>query len=194
MLIEEVNQLMEPGYQSVETGGFRLENGQMHVRVLTRMPSSKGKMVDWWFGYLDGTEKYKMWAPKSHVSLEWDETWKPGHYIGASHLVKEDMGEMVIKVRIEFHDPAEFFDTSGFEEAKVSAVICGKAYRPDETPDGFVIHFLRDTDYGCEMRSRFWLYEVPDMAGLGLMMHCMEEMGHLADILPELYARESGRQ
>ena len=44
------------------------------------------------------------------------------------------------------------------------------------------------------MRSRFWLYEVPDMAGLGLMMHCMEEMGHLADILPELYARESGRQ
>ena len=77
MLIEEMNQLLEPGYQSTETGYFRLPNGQMHVRVLTRMPRCKGKMVDWWFGYLDGTEKYKMWDPKSHLSLEWDEHWSP---------------------------------------------------------------------------------------------------------------------
>ena len=46
MLIEEVNQLLDPGYQSMETGYFRLENGDMHVRVLTRMPGCKGKMVD----------------------------------------------------------------------------------------------------------------------------------------------------
>ena len=52
-------------------------------------------------------------------------------------------------------------------------------------------HFLRDTDYGCEMRSRFWLFEVPDMAGAGIMHHCIEEMGTLADFLPDLYMQET---
>ena len=95
MLFEEANQLLETGYMPLETGYYLLSNGQMHVAVLTRMPGCKGKMVDWWFGYLDGTEKYKMWAPKSHMSLEWDEHWKPGHYIGASHLVHESIMMLV---------------------------------------------------------------------------------------------------
>ncbi|MBW2065939.1 MAG: hypothetical protein JRJ03_13555 [Deltaproteobacteria bacterium] len=191
MLISEVNRLLEPGYQSVETGYLRLENGDLHVRVLTRMPRCKGKMVDWWFGYLDGTEKYQMWEPKSHISLERDDKWKPNRYVGASHLVEERLGDIVIKVRIRFHDPSEFFDTSKFKDARIGAVICGKAYKPDGAPDGTVIHLLRDTDYGCEMRSRFWLYGAPEMAGPGLMSHCLEEMGHLADILPALYRQET---
>ncbi|MBW2298696.1 MAG: hypothetical protein JRF46_00225 [Deltaproteobacteria bacterium] len=192
MLIEEVNQLLDRGYQSIETGYFRLPNGQMHVRVLTRMPGCKGKMVDWWFGYLDGTETYKKWHPKAHMSLEWDQHWKPGHYIGASHTIEENMGGSVLKVRIRFHDPSEFFDISRFEEANVGAVICGKAYNPDESPNGMVIHFVRDTDYGCAMRSRFWLFGAPDMAGAGLMRHCIEEMGTLADFLPNLYGKQTG--
>lgn len=44
---------------------------------------------------------------------------------------------------------------------------------------------------GCEMRSRFWLFDVPDIAGLGLMVHCLEEMGNLADFWPGLYAKET---
>ena len=72
-------------------------------------------------------------------------------------------------------------------------------------------HFIRDTDYGCEMRSRFWLGDIahrdptvtipeavvrqkrqenltPDFARR-LHKHCVEEMGYLADILPTLYKR-----
>jgi hypothetical protein len=155
------------------------------------MPGCEGKMVDWWFGYLDGTKTYNKWHPKAHLSLEWDEHWRPGHYIGASHWVEEDMGGQVLKVRIRFFEPSEVFDTSRFKEAKIGAAICGKAYNPDETHNGTVIHLLRDTDYGCEMRSRFWLNDVPDMAGAGLMQHCMEEMGTLADFLPDLYKKET---
>ncbi len=191
MLIEEANQLLEPGYMPIETGYFRLSNGHMHVRVLTRMPRCKGKMVDWWFGYLDDTQKYKMWAPKSHLSLKWDERWRPGHYIGASHTVEELLGGEVLKFRIQFHDPSQFFDTSRFKEANVGSVICGSSYSPEGAAYGRGIHLLRDTDFGCEMRSRFWLFEVPDVAGLGLMMHCMEEMGNLADFLPDLYVKET---
>lgn len=190
MPVEEINQLLDPGYMPVETGYYRLPNGHMHVRVLTRMPRCKGEMVDWWFGYLSDTETYKMWHPKSHLSLKWDEHWRPGHYIGASHTVEELIGGQVLKVRIQFHDPSELFDTSRFKEARVGAVICANAYE-NEVSHGRIIHLVRDTDFGCEMRSRFWLFQAPDIAGLGLMMHCMQEMGNLADWLPALYAREN---
>jgi hypothetical protein len=190
--IEEANLLLEPGYTPVETGYYRLPNGHMHVRVLTRMPRCKGKMVDWWFGYLKDTETYKIWDPKDHLFLEWDKHWKPGHYIGASHTIEELMGEQVLKARIQFYDPSEIFDTSRFKEAKVGAVIYANAFDTQDVPHGRIIHFVRDTDFGCEMRSRFWLFHVPDIAGMGLMMHCIGEMGNLADFLPALYAKETG--
>ena len=57
MLMEEVHQLLDPGYLPIETGYYRLPNGQMHIAALTRMPGCKGKMVDWWFGYMDNNEK-----------------------------------------------------------------------------------------------------------------------------------------
>jgi len=189
--VEEINQLLEPGYMSIETGYYRLPNGYMHVRVLTRMPRCKGKMVDWWFGYIKDTETYKMWHPKDHLFFEWDDKWSPGHYIGASHTVEELVGGQLLKVRIHFYDPAESFDGPRFEKAKVGAAICARVYNLQGVPDGHLIHFVRDTDFGCEMRSRFWLFQAPDIAGLGMMTHCMQEMGNLADFLPDLYAKEN---
>jgi hypothetical protein len=66
----------------------------------------------------------------------------------------------------------------------------------------------RDTEYGCETRSRLWLGDVdppamapdretriqmfPDGAAGGLLKHCHEEMTYLAGFLPGLYARETG--
>ncbi|MBW2414707.1 MAG: hypothetical protein JRG76_09395, partial [Deltaproteobacteria bacterium] len=66
------------------------------------------------------------------------------------------------------------------------------------------------TDYGCEMRSRFWLGDfdppeiaatreqrierVPDRVGRGLLKHCHEEMSYLAAFLPELYTQERRAQ
>jgi len=78
---------------------------------------------------------------------------------------------------------------------------------------GVIIHFIRDTSYGCKMRSRFWLgklevrglpasgilnknantkfaveHAVPDALGRDMFVHCAAEMNHLASFLPELYA------
>jgi hypothetical protein len=67
-------------------------------------------------------------------------------------------------------------------------------------------HFVRNTDYGCEMRSRFWLGEIKsrdpeerapelrranvnDELARRLHQHASEEMGYLAEILPTLYKR-----
>lgn len=191
MLFEEANQLLEPGYQPIETGFYRLLNGHMYLAVLTRMPHCKGKMVDWWFGTLDSTEKYKMWEPKSHVGLEWDESWKPEQYIGSSFIVEKKLGGRVIKLRIHFHEPSEFLDRSRFDEAGVGTVICANAYDLEKVPLGRIIHFIRDTNYGCEMRSRFWLFRASETVCMDLMQHYIEEMGNLADFLPDFYAREN---
>ena len=160
MYIEDLNQLLEPGYQEMETGYYRLENGQIHVAALTRMPRCNGEMVNWWFGFLDNTEKYKLWHPDDHLLLEWDDKFSPGNYIGATMTIKENMGNVILDGKIRFVEPSIFFDTSRFEEANVGTVICGDGYGLEmDKQVGQIIHFVRNTDFGCEMRSRFWILD-----------------------------------
>jgi len=193
MFIEETNRLLNPGYLSLETGYQRLSNGHFYLAVLTRMPGCAGKMVDWWFGYAGDTEKYKTWHPQDHIIGEWDDKWRPGCYIGASHLVHEYVGGDLVKLRITFREPSEFFDTARFAAAKVGAAVCGKiGLLEDGIQIGNLIHLVRDTDFGCEMRSRFWLFAADEKLSRALMQHCIEEMGNLADLLPALYYRETG--
>ena len=194
MRLEDVNQLLEPGYLAFETGYTRLPDGQLYIAVLTRMPRCAAKMVDWWFGYAGDTKKYKLWHPTDHLVGDWDEHWKPGRYIGASHLVHEYIGKEVCKLRITFGEPSDFFETSGFKAAGVKAV-CGRVGALDEDKQlGTLIHFVRDTKFGCEMRSRFWLFDASDEFGRDLTTHCIQEMGNLADLLPDLYARETRKK
>lgn len=72
-------------------------------------------------------------------------------------------------------------------------VICCKCYKPDDASDGTVIHLLSDTGYGCESRSRFWPEDAFEMAGFGLMVHCIEEIRQLEVILPGVYEKEAGK-
>lgn len=122
-----------------------------------------------------------------------DEKWKPGYYIGASHIAHEYIGGEMTKLKITFCEPSELLDTSRFAALGVTAV-CARIYLLD-IPDmqvATLIHFVRDTDFGCEMRSQFWII-VPgaDDIARGLHQHCMEEMGNLASILPDLYAENT---
>ena len=62
--VTEANQLLEPGYLPLANGFTRLDNGQIFVAVLTRMPRVNGKMIDWWLGGESmETERYKQWHP-----------------------------------------------------------------------------------------------------------------------------------
>ena len=210
MLREQANDLLNPGYLPLESGYRRLEDGSLFVANLTMMAGCKGYMVDWWFGYLETSEHYRMWHPEDHVSLEWDEKWKPGRHVGATHFVHEYIGGELIKLKIQSLDPAELLDTSRFEQAAVTGAVYARTGLLDVPVwTGHVLHLCRDTDEGCEMRSRFWLGDfdppdiaptrektielLPDKMGQGLLKHCVEEMRTLATFLPGLYARETGK-
>jgi hypothetical protein len=195
--LEQVDRLLDPGYLPLESGYMRLSNGYYLVAVLTRMPYCDRKMIEWWFAYglspKEHTSIYKLWHPVDHLYGAWDDRWSPGNYIGASHIIEETLGGRppVAKLRIHFQDPSKFFDPSKLEKARATA-ICARSYRREgqkETEEGVVIHFVRDKDVGCEVRSRFWLnpthanYEMAKR----LFTHCTEEMRNLAVLLPYLY-------
>jgi hypothetical protein len=207
MLLTQADDLLAPGHLALESGYVRLPDGQLHVAAWTHLFHCSGRMVEWWFGYLETTEQYRWWHPRDHVWCEWEGERGTGRFVGGTHRVHETIGGELQKLRIHFRDPAEYLDVSRFAEARVSAAICARV-GPLDAPfwAGHLIHLCRDTDFGCEMRSRFWLGDLdppeiapdresrmklfPDALGAGLLAHCHEEMGYLAGFLPGLYEKE----
>jgi len=214
MRFEDRNDLLKPGYLPFETGVQRYQDGSVTVAALTRMPRCRAKMVDWWCGWLDSTEKYKLWHPRDHISSNWEDH-TPGNYIGAKHLVEETMGgDEVHRLRVHMRDPLEVFDPVLYG-AFDGVAICARPGIQDKPVNvGHMTHFVRNTDFGCEMRTRFWFGDVhhqdlvtelpeaikamvrqeamTDDFCYSLMQHALEEMGYLADLLPVLYRQVTG--
>ena len=216
MELHDANALLDPGYLPFESGYKDLSGGKKLVAALTRMPRCRAKMVHWWFGWLGGTDQYKLWHPRDHVFSDWANR-VGGTYIGASHLVHEYLAGSdgpLYKLRIDFHDPSETFDAARYR-ASGAVAVCARIGEMDApVHHGRMTHFVRDTDYGCEMRSRFWLGVladrqtgalIPEAVAVGLRkshlnedfarrlhQHATEEMGYLAELLPILYRQVTG--
>lgn len=209
--------ILADGYSQFETGVHRQLNGVYRVRALTRMPNVKAEMIRWWFAdYMQTTEHYKRWHPTAHVWMAW-ENKQPGKSSGSSHLVHEYIGEDLSKLRIQFVDPEEFLGP--LEPRDDRWVICARVGLLEEPLNvATMCHIARDMEWGAEMRSVFWLGHIAEREGnatvfsikgllgntalarylaldrrfaIDLMTHATEEMGYLADFLPQLYAAET---
>jgi hypothetical protein len=218
----EADQLLEPGTLPLENGFTRLANGQVFVAVQTRMPGVTSEMIDWWFGWHPmESQRYKLWHPRAHMlnraerMVGDDPTLSDREkYLHNSNYVTEYIGDDLIDITITFSDASEFFDVSRFGAARVGTAICGTVgFQKAPVTFGLLIHLIRETPDGCEMRSRFWLgniaFEripaagllsklagsrfvaqrvVPIEQGRDMVVHCAMEMNHLASFLPALYA------
>ena len=200
-----------------ETGVHRQPNGVYRVRALTRMKEVKARMVKWWFSdYMKTPEHYQRWDPSAHVWMAW-ENKKPGESIGASHLVHEYIGDDLSKLRIQSVNPEEFLGPLEAREDRL--ILCARVGLLEEPLNvSTMCHIVRDTKWGAEMRSVFWLGHVAERDGnrtvfsikgllgntfvarhlaiddqfaVDVMTHALEEMASLADFLPELYASEN---
>ncbi len=211
---------LAPGYDALETGVERLSDGTYQVSALTRMPGVKAEMVKWWFtDFLQTSEHYKWWHPTAHVWMDW-ENKVPGEIVGASHLVHEYIGGEMQKLRIQFVPPEEVLGPMP-ELDESTFALCARAGLLDEPLYlAEMCHVVRDTPWGAEMRSNFWMGHVARREGnnsvtsiegiigntalvryilldeqqaTALMTHAIEEMGYLSDLLPALYEQETGR-
>lgn len=221
---ERINDLLQPGYHAWETGVCFMPDNSCYVAVLTRMPKVSGEMLDWWFWWhaLE-TLRYKIWFPGSHLAnhtqdrhqLQNQELSSRQRYWNNTQYPIEDVGIGIEQLSMTFLPPADFgFDVSRFDEARVATVICArvgsvtkKALHTD------MCHFVRTTDDGVEMRSRFWIGRkiqsmmlseespihwlintkfirkilIPADTPNQMAYHCAQEYNNLVAILPELY-------
>lgn len=218
---EEANRLLDPGYLPLETGYARMDDDRMFVSCLTKMPRVTGEMIDWWFAWHpEEDQRYKLWHPKEHMSCKATRSNVDGagmsdrvQYRHNPHLVTEHIGKEKVGIIITFVDPEEMFDTSRFDEAQIGTAVCAKvAVQKTPLVATRMVHLIRETEDGVEMRSRFWLGSFrlrfgpanwglnrlvptgylarkvfPDTAGATMLTHCAEEMNHLASFLPDLY-------
>ena len=219
--LDETNRLLDAGYLDMETGYARLDNGMMYVAALTDMPGVTGEMIDWWFAWHDTDKAYTLWHPRDHIEAKWKHPvnralpWRE-QYIGNTSEIIEYIGSTLEHLNVNFQNPERYFDVARFEQAGIATAVCARGGpRLEKIWSAHLIHLMRKTDRGVEMRSRFWLGDVdaspkgligklltpclntrmmrqrmlPDGMGRDLMLHCAEEMHHLAIILPELYRR-----
>lgn len=165
--------------------------------------------------------RYKLWHPDAHLhaSLREDRTAAAisdrEKYIGNTTFVDEYVGPKLQQLAIEFRDPT----AHGFFVPGDQTVVFGRVGSSIAPVDlGWLAHQVRPTPNGSEMRSRFYLnlrgLHVPDLVeaacavvrgpaidptdlNLGLdlakdlMLHCGQEMNHLAGFLPELHSEFS---
>lgn len=225
--VETAPELLRPGHLPIETGYAAGRDGSLRVAVLTPMPGVTAEMWDWWFGW-HGSDprRYKLWHPRAHLSAAWADGSDLGRrgrarYVGRTSLVDEYIGSTRTKITIRFVPPAALgLDTPALATGGDRTIVCarvGSSRFPVEA--GWLVHDVRPTGDGSEMRSRFWLggphvalrsgapaavsRTIARAAGAvqmrqgteparALLVHCAQEMAHLATFLPELHAEQSG--
>ena len=218
MNASEIHRLLDPAPMALEMGYERLPDGVLHIACRTNMARCTGEMFEWWFRSRPGTRQYMWWHPVDHVSSEWLEG-QEGTHIGSIHKVQERFtGSPVEQLLIQLRDPLEFFDAQVFaaarEEGRISGVICARGGQSWDAPrDGQgrilgarLFHVLRDTEWGCVLRSHFFLGQdlpakgagaeqvaqmVPDPIAPALLAHCYNEFSFLSRFLPSLFGAEN---
>jgi DAPG hydrolase PhiG domain len=218
MLLSEVNRLLDPSPMPLEMGYERLPNGALHIACRTDLHRCTGEMFEWWFRFRPNTQQYIWWHPVDHVSSQWIEVTE-GTHIGSIHKVEEYFsGQPMAQLLIQFRDPTEFFDAEQYalarSEKRITAAICGRtgrswdALRDDQGRmlGSRLLHIGRDTEWGCVLRSHFYLGNdlpakglspeevtaaVPEIAGQALLQHCYNEFTYLSRFLPSLFIAEN---
>lgn len=216
----EAARLLDEGDWPIETGWTVTGQGEGRVFCRTLMPGVTPAMWDWWFGWHGSeAERYRLWHPQAHVSATWaDSRGDTGGYVGRTSRVVEYLGAQRMGLTIRFTPPGEVGLDADRLKARGEVAICARGGL-DGAPveSGVLIHHLRPTRDGCEMRSRFWLFGpmLRPRPGSGLagalatglarrlakadarqaedlLVHCAQEMNHLAAFLPDLSAAFGG--
>lgn len=218
LLLRDAPLLLSNPYLPMECGVGYTPDGMTHIAASTVMKNVTGAMIDWWFGWIENTEQYKLWHPRDHVYSAWKGPHGNSKYIGGHHYVHEYLGGGPMhKLRISFRSPEEYFGPNWKEEFKkagIATAVCGRVGIWDDSDasgdsvmqTGHLIHLCHEEWYGVRMRSRFWLGDIEGMTepamrrvaikpamAKGLMQHAMEEMAILGMALPDLHAKETGK-
>ena len=172
----------------------------------------------WVGWHSDSPERYKLWHPHAHVHAAWLSPAPAGtrgraRYVGHTSVIDEYLGSNLIRAAIQFVEPRSLgLGDASLDKPEHATIVCARTGLGDFPVNvGYLAHHVRRTVAGSEMRSRFWIGG-PYAAGRGgpfgtvlaraarlairpteadaraLLVHCAEEMQHLASFLPAIFA------
>lgn len=139
-------------------------------------------------------------------------------YVGYTSCVDEYIGSELGSYAIRFVPPAELgLDPSRLADSAQATAVCARVGFAELPFDfGYLLHYVTRTETGSRMRSRFWVggpqaaarrggpvgalavsvvrrvMKPQPAQGVGLLVHCSQEMSHLASFLPGLFGELSG--
>ncbi len=137
-------------------------------------------------------------------------------YVGRVSFVDEYVGSQLNRVAIEFLPPADLgLAGPALADPEQATAVCARIWFADQPVQiGYLVHHVRRTadGRGAKMRSRFWLggpyasvrafgvlaglitramrriLRPSARKGCELLVHCAQEMSHLATFLPALHS------
>jgi transposase-like protein len=180
MFFKDLTKLLDTERLPIETGYRDMQNGQMRIAVLTRMPGCKARWVEWWLKANAPGQKEKFTVKESKnkkiLSLL-TETPHSGRYIAKPKLEKLDF---------KWVSPSSYFDSERLRQFKSGAVLCHEIHSSLGIT-GITFHVIRNTEYGCEMRSHFLIDRFTEQKAKALMDQFIVDMGNLADYLKIIF-------
>jgi hypothetical protein len=157
-----VRRLSARGQDVMETGWTRSSRGTLVVACLTDMPGVTAEMWDWWFGWHStDSARYKLWHPGAHrfAAVAEDRSTDRSltdrqRYVDNVSYVDEYIGGSLNRLAIRFVDPTRL----GLPDHPGTTHICARVGTSDyPVAAGWLVHQVRPTEHGSEMRSRFFL-------------------------------------
>ena len=144
----------------------------------------KPEMFYWWGVNINDSDRYRKWCPEDHISFKWEIPPSEDLSVAPIQHAEEKIGPFPASVlRIRYEDPASLPIPTTYSH-------CGAASTlgPDGKPILWICHEFEETPNGIKMRSTFRLpAKIPQRFLDAMRKHCITEMGHLPEFLPELY-------
>ena len=176
--IEQIGNLLEPGYLPIESGWCVLPNGTGYIANHVKMPGVTIDMINWWFAW-HGLEdlRYKIWWPDgcfaaSVSDIDRKKILDPSYSIhdktwGRTHHLVKDIGPGPDYIACSYLRPAEDIgiDMSKFDP-KTMTIMAANGVALTVNPQGledihkkalFLCHFFREIPGGVEARGRFYI-------------------------------------
>jgi hypothetical protein len=171
---EAVNSLLDPGYHRVENGYCVLPDGTGYTASLVDFPGCTPEMFQWWFWWhIVESERYALWYPHNHVRCvprvtptQLAARFAENRFEGITLDVDEYIGPFFQEITIEVIAPEQLgFDTSRFAQAGVAGAGCARVWlRKPRLAVCKMVHLVRETARGFELRSRYWIAHSPALA------------------------------
>ena len=183
MDMEKIVEMSKKSYQIMEELAKASGSKTVDLVIDHELENVSPYMIDWWWGNIKDTERYKLWHPVDHILFEWEKAPEEGQF-GAIHRVIETI-KVPTMLRIRWEDP-----NSHPIKATYDHVIAASILDSNDNPLSWIIHEYEEMENGTRLRTTFRLPgRVPKWFIKALHQHNIEEIGEFPEFLPELYAK-----